>query len=80
MIATAIVQAQSFGTAFTYQGNLSANGIPANGNYYFAFTLYTNATTANQFNAPNNPTIASLAVSNGLFTASIDYGDVFTNG
>jgi hypothetical protein len=37
--------AQAQGTAFTYQGQLAHNGLPADGNYDFFFTLYNNSST-----------------------------------
>ncbi|MGA3179521.1 MAG: tail fiber domain-containing protein [Verrucomicrobiota bacterium] len=77
MIATAMVQAQSSGTAFTYQGQLNASGSPANGSYVFFFSLYTNGAIGNEI-ANGSP--VTIPVTNGLFVASIDFGNVFTNG
>ncbi|MGH7950451.1 MAG: tail fiber domain-containing protein [Limisphaerales bacterium] len=67
--------AHAQGTAFTYQGQLQDNGAPANGTYDFRFQLY-------DTNAPGNPaalvagpvTNSAVAVSNGLFTTTIDFG------
>jgi hypothetical protein len=69
--------AMAQGTVFTYQGQLTDGGLPANGtNYGMVFYVY---------DAPSNGTqlgnfgIASLAVSNGLFTVPLDFGtNVFT--
>ena len=64
------------GTAFTYHGVLSDSAAPANGTYDLAFILRTNAGTGgNQL----GPTLTNTAVvvSNGLFTATLDFGSVF---
>jgi hypothetical protein len=66
-LSTAFAQ----GTAFTYQGQLQNNGSPANGIYDFQFVMY--------YAATGGPAILSLqrpatAVTNGLFTLTLDYG------
>ncbi|HEY1662980.1 MAG TPA: VCBS repeat-containing protein [Verrucomicrobiae bacterium] len=72
------IPAHAQGTAFSYQGKLSANGTQANGSYDLAFTLYDST------NVPGNiiagpVTNSATAVSNGLFSATIDFGPgVFT--
>jgi len=54
-------------TAFTYQGRLTDNGLPANGTYDFQFRLFDAATNGAQLPVVlGHPT---LAVSNRLFTA-----------
>jgi hypothetical protein len=63
------------GTAFTYQGSLTAGGAPANGQYDMSFALFVT-------NSGGNPegdviTNGSLSVSNGLFTTSLDFGPMF---
>src|SRR6267378_424887 len=71
--STALAQ----GTAFTYQGRLNSGGNAANGNYDFRFTVW---------NAESGPSLVSgtvgtnaLAVSNGLFAVTLDFGtDIFT--
>jgi hypothetical protein len=70
-------QAPAQGTAFTYQGQLLKNGIPANGSYDLQFVLF----TTNQFGSPVTPilTNAAVPVNNGLFTTTLDFGaGVFT--
>jgi hypothetical protein len=65
------------GTAFLYQGQLGNGGPPANGSYDFQFTVY-NASTNGQ---PVSPTLTNtaVAVNNGLFTTTIDFGPgIFT--
>ena len=73
-LSTALAQ----GTAFTYQGVLKDGANPASGNYDLLFTLY---------DSTNHPgtiiagplTNAATAVSNGLFTVTLDFGaGVFT--
>lgn len=60
--------------AFTYQGQLSENGSPAAGDYEFTFKLYDDAAAGIQVGG----TITQvLTVENGLFTASLDFGNVF---
>jgi hypothetical protein len=71
--------ASAQGTAFTYQGQLQNNGSPANGRYDLMFTLYTNSTTGNAIGGP--VTNSATAVTNGLFTITVDFGaGVFTGG
>lgn len=64
------------GTAFLYQGSLNDGGLAANGSYDLTFTLYDST------NQPGNivgGAITNLAtpVTNGLFTAMLDFGSVF---
>lgn len=71
----AVVFAQ--GTAFTYQGRLNQNSTPANGLYDFQFAIY-DASTQGQAVA-STVSVTAAAVSNGLFTATLDFGSgVFT--
>ena len=76
LLPLSAVQAQ--GTAFTYQGLLNDGSAPANGTYNLTFTLY----ATNTGGAPQAGPITNLAttVSNGLFTTTIDFGNVFTGG
>src|SRR5215469_17987630 len=71
-MATAPVIAHAQGTAFAYQGRLQNNGAPANGNYDLAFTLYT--TNAGGVAVAGPVTDSDTAVSNGLFTVTVDFG------
>jgi len=61
-------------TAFTYQGQLSEDGGPANGFYDLRFSLYDALTNGNVIGALTNP---ATVVSYGLFTATLDFGGVF---
>ena len=57
---SALSTAEAQGTAFTYQGQLQNNGSPANGNYDFEFSLYTNAAgtgTRLAARSPNRPSV-----------------------
>ncbi len=63
------------GTAFTYQGRLDASGSPANGSYDFTFTLFGAASGGTAIAGP--VTNAATAVSNGLFIATVDFGNAF---
>ena len=64
------------GTAFTYQGRLNDNGLPANGSYDFTFQLFT--TNNGGTGLAGSVTNAAIGVSNGLFTTTVDLGEVFT--
>jgi hypothetical protein len=63
------------GTAFSYQGRLTDNGSPAQGGYDLVFRLYPAASGG----SPIGPALTNLAVavSNGLFTTTLDFGEVF---
>jgi len=58
--------------AVTYQGQLTAEGSPANGSYDLIFQLFDAPTGGNQVNG--TITNANQALSNGLFTATLDFG------
>ena len=60
------------GTAFLYQGQLAANGAPANGSYDMIFALYATNTSGSAVAGPI--TNSATSVSNGLFSATIDFG------
>ena len=65
------------GTAFTYQGRLNAGGVPANGPYDLTFGLFKESSGGSAVAGPITNT--AVAVSNGLFTVSLDFGaGVFT--
>jgi hypothetical protein len=63
------------GAAFTYQGQLASAGSPVNASCDFQFSLWDDAAAGAQVGATLAPT---LAVVNGLFTASLDFGNQFT--
>ena len=60
------------GTAFTYQGRLTEGAGPANGSYDLVFELYADDAGANQVGGAL--TNAAVALANGLFTATLDFG------
>lgn len=68
--ATGMACAQ--GTAFTYHGRLNDNGIPATGSYDLTFNICTNASGPAQVGA--TLTNSAVAVNNGLFTVTLDFG------
>src|SRR6185369_4253567 len=59
-------------SGFTYQGRLTDGSTPANGNYDLQFALFDSATSGAQIGATQ--TVSSVAVSGGIFTASLDFG------
>jgi hypothetical protein len=63
------------GTAFTYQGRLNDGASGANGTYDVRFAIYDALTLG----TPQGPilTNTATAVSNGLFTAVLDFGNQF---
>jgi hypothetical protein len=63
------------GTAFLYQGRLNAGGSPANGIYDFQFTVCDAATNGDWIGGP--VTNSATTVANGLFTVTLDFGNVF---
>jgi hypothetical protein len=69
--------ASPLGSAFSYQGRLNDGANPANGLYDLQFAAFDASTNGTQFGS----TLISLgtAVSNGLFTVTLDFGaGVFT--
>jgi hypothetical protein len=74
-LSTAFAQ----GNAFTYQGRFTDNGSAYTGNAEFQFTLWDAATGGNQM-ATTNPEDTLAAVTNGLFTVSLDFGSAAFDG
>ena len=76
-LCTTLTDAFAQGTAFTYQGRLNANGVPANGSYDLQFAVYDSAGGATVIAGPlAGP---GVPVTNGLFTVTLDFGtSVFT--
>jgi hypothetical protein len=75
-LSSAMTQAQTpAGTAFSYQGRLTDNGVAANGTYDLQFTLF-DADTAG--NAIGTPIVKDdVTISGGLFTVMLDFGAAF---
>lgn len=67
--------------AFTYQGRLNDGGNPANGNYDMQFRLFDNQNVGQGAQQGGTITNPSVAVSNGAFAVSLDFGAaVFGSG
>jgi len=74
---TSATLAVAQGTAFTYQGRLNVGDSPANGLYDIQFSAYDDASAGNLVGGLVTNT--AVAVSNGLFTTTLDFGaGVFT--
>ncbi len=72
-----ILSAFAQGTAFTYQGRLNTSGAAANGTYDFRFRLAADS-LGNSY-VGSAALVNGVAVTNGLFTATIDFGaGIFT--
>lgn len=64
-------------TAFSYQGRLKSSNAPASGLYDFQITVFNAPTSGSTIAGPL--TISAVAVTNGLFTLTPDFGSgVFT--
>src|ERR1043165_5412185 len=79
-VAAASAQTTSMGTAFTYQGRLTAGGLPATAAYDFRFKLFNNDgqadQTAGQIGSANSK--EDVPVTQGLFSTVLDFGAVFS--
>jgi hypothetical protein len=66
------VQAQSVGSAFTYQGELRTGGNPATGSFDMEYRLYDSLAGSSQV----GPVVTrnAVAVANGLFSVPLDFG------
>ena len=70
-------QLQAQGTAFTYQGRLNFNGSPTAGIFDLRFAVFDAGTNGGQLGG--TLTNSATAVTNGLFTATVDFGaGIFT--
>src|SRR6266849_3686026 len=77
-ILVGALRAAPLTTAFTYQGRLLDKGEPASGLYDLRFTLYPGSSGGSP--AGSVLTNASVGVSNGLFTATLDFGGGIFDG
>src|SRR5207302_2044011 len=59
-------------SSFTYQGRLTDGGTAANGNYDLQFGLFDSLSGGTQVGSTQ--TLNTVAVSNGVFTVSLDFG------
>lgn len=78
LLAAAGGLAQAQTTAFTYQGLLSDGAERANGSFDLRFTLHDDSSSGATVAGPL--TNAPTAVSNGLFTVTLDFGSSAFNG
>ncbi len=69
------VSAGTVGTVFTYQGNLTDGGSPANGQYDFEFKLFDDASGGAQIGSPIVKD--NVDVTDGFFSVELDFGSVF---
>ena len=70
------LSASAQGTAFTYQGRFNDGANPATGSYDFRFALYDAPNPSGTLvGGPLN--ISATAISNGIFTVTLDFGAVF---
>ena len=67
------------GTAFTYQGRYTSNGVPVNATVEVQFTLWDALTGGSQIASATPPT-SIVTVTNGLFTVPIDFGAAAFDG
>ena len=65
----------AMGTAFTYQGRLSEGETPVDGTYDFVFRLFDAASGGSQVGSAI--IVDDVTMTDGLFTADLDFGDVF---
>jgi hypothetical protein len=70
--------AAPLGTAFTYQGQLIQSGSPVTNTADFQFTLWDALSAGIQVAGPTS--VNNVSVTNGQFTASIDFGAIVFNG
>jgi len=78
IVASHLTHAAPLGTAFSYQGQLTSGGGPANGNYDLVLALFDDPAFGSQVGS--TVTNSNVAVSNGLFTTAVDFGAGIFNG
>lgn len=77
-LSPALARTSPLSTAFTYQGVLVLSGNPVNGTADFQFTLWDALSGGAQVGGPF--AVNAVAVANGQFTLSIDFGSNVFNG
>ena len=77
LVLGGLTMASAQGSAFTYQGILNDGTNPANGNYEILFRPFGVFTGGSQLTIPN---IRFVAVTNGLFTTTMDFGPAIFDG
>ena len=79
VLSLGIKEVLAQGTAFTYQGRLNVSGTPASGTYDFRYRLALDPNGNTYFGS--SILASGQAISNGLFTATLDFGaGAFTGG
>src|SRR6266700_4448012 len=73
------LEAAPFGTAFNYQGRLATGTTASNGSYDFQFSLWDSAGSGATL-IGTTQAVSNVSVSNGYFTAAIDFGAAAFNG
>ncbi|MGA2173963.1 MAG: tail fiber domain-containing protein [Verrucomicrobiota bacterium] len=73
ILQSALTTARAQVTAFTYQGNLSDNGQPANNTYDLTFTLWNASSTSSGQTVGVTFTNLNTPVTNGLFAVTLDF-------
>ncbi len=66
--------AQAQTTAFTYQGKLTDNSNPANGQYDFQFKLFDTSTVGTGTQLGSTATVPTVQVTAGIFAVQLDFG------
>ena len=69
-------QASAISTGFTFQGQLTYQSSPAQGNFEFEFRLF-DASQSGEGNQIGNTVAQTLMVNAGLFSTSLDFGDIY---
>jgi hypothetical protein len=68
----------SFSAPFTYQGRLVDSGVLATGNFELRFRLFNQLSAGTQIGTDQS--LTPVAVTNGLFTVTLDFGATAFNG
>jgi hypothetical protein len=68
------LEASPIDSSFTYQGRLTDGTTAANGNYDLKFSLYDASVDGSLVGTPTSITLAPVAVTNGLFTVTLNFG------
>src|SRR5262249_56065322 len=77
-VVFSVIRVKAETSSFTYQGRLADGGSAASGNYDFQFALWDSASGGTQIGS--TLTLNTVAVSNGVFTVSLDFGAGGFNG
>jgi hypothetical protein len=72
VMSSSAATAQTQTTAFTYQGQLTDAGAPANASYDLRFALFDTVAGGTQIGSPQ--TVPTVSVSSGVFTVQLDFG------